>query len=296
MSKVLNKEDALKAKTVERKQPHAVGGRSFKFHAEIKSSDDDTRFIEGHASTSGLDLQGDVVLPEAFADGLSDFMQVPTVTRGHNWDDPIGRVIHANIDSNGLFVKAQIAKSTQSANETWGLIKEGVLKAFSIGFDIIDGEFKQVNGESVYVIKKLRLYEIAVVAIPANREAQFSVVKGLLQGDDLVCKGGACQTKCEDDPKVEELTAELDRVNHKHQVLLRECSSQEDRINDLEKKPGFGRLVIQAKMLSDEKDKLKAELATAKAALAQKEDMAETGEFLLKRLLREVRNTFKIKS
>jgi hypothetical protein len=66
----------------------------------------------------------------------------------------------------------------------WKLIEEGILRAFSIGYEVL--EERPIDG--VNQILKLRLYEVAIVSIPANRRALFSVSKALEAGDDLVSR------------------------------------------------------------------------------------------------------------
>ncbi|NQU07370.1 MAG: HK97 family phage prohead protease [Candidatus Abyssubacteria bacterium] len=159
--------------------PSARPRRTFRFHMKLVEADRSRRRIEGYASTRDLDRTGDVVQPGAFADSLKDFMANPVMTYMHDWSNPIGKVIDASIDEVGLFIRAEISAT---AEKVWKLIEEGVLRAFSIGYEVV--EEKVLDG--VNHILKLRLYEVAVVSIPANRRALFSVSKALETGDDLV--------------------------------------------------------------------------------------------------------------
>ncbi|MBI4831797.1 MAG: HK97 family phage prohead protease [Candidatus Lindowbacteria bacterium] len=158
--------------------------RTFRFHMKLVEADRARRLIEGYASTRDLDLTGEVVEPDAFAESLRDFMTNPVVTYMHDWADPIGKVVDARIDETGLFIRAEIS---ETAEKVWTLIEEGVLRAFSIGYEVV--EEKMVNGANH--ILKVRLYEVAVVSIPANRRALFSVAKALERGSDLLCVGCA---------------------------------------------------------------------------------------------------------
>lgn len=154
-------------------------GRKFRFHMKLAESDRSRRQIEGYASTRDLDRTGEVVEPGAFADSLKDFMNNPVLTYMHDWSNPIGKVMDARIDEVGLFIRAEIS---ETAEKVWKLIEEGILRAFSIGYEVV--EEKVINGLNHIV--KLRLYEVAVVSIPANRRALFSVRKALEAGDDLI--------------------------------------------------------------------------------------------------------------
>lgn len=162
-----------------------IGKRAFRFHAEIlnhsKGKNDkgqDGLFIEGYASTKDIDRTGEVVEPSAFADALDEYMQNPVLTYMHDWSNPIGKVVEAKIDDNGLWVKAFISSA---AGRVIQLIQEGILKALSIGYEVLDE--KVVEG--INHLLKVKLYEIAVVSIPANQRALFSVAKALERGTDL---------------------------------------------------------------------------------------------------------------
>lgn len=252
--KALTKEQARKVKpAIKKDEPLPYEGRSFKFHAEFsiksleKAKDDDTRLIEGYASTNDLDRQGDIVEPEAFRTAIAEFMGNPIVFYMHEWRKlPIGKVNAANIDKKGFWVKAQITKSNDTANEVWSLIQEGVLKTFSIGFDILDGKWEVLNGDEIFRITKLRLYEVSVVNIPANRHATFSVAKALLMGDDLKCNE-PCETqpcsKCTDighdeidqeldvlSSKIEDLTLSLDLAMQSNDLFKAENARLEGEI------------------------------------------------------------------
>lgn len=153
--------------------------RTFRFHMKLVESDKGRRLIEGYASTRDLDRTGEIVEPGAFGDSLKDYMTNPVVTYMHDWSNPIGKVVDARIDDVGLFIRAEISETAEKA---WKLIQEGILRAFSIGYEVVNE--KVVSG--VNHILKLRLYEVAVVSIPANRRALFSVSKALESGDDLI--------------------------------------------------------------------------------------------------------------
>lgn len=162
--------------------PSAGSKRKFRFHMKFVEFDRSGRLIEGYASTRDLDRTGDVVQPGAFAESLKDFLANPVLTYMHDWSNPIGKIISARIDEFGLFIRAEIS---ETADRVWKLIEEGILRAFSIGYEVVDE--KLVDG--VNHILGLRLYEVAIVSIPANRRALFSVSKALEAGDDLIDYG-----------------------------------------------------------------------------------------------------------
>ena len=157
------------------------------FHADIKKKSelDGHLVIEGWASTKNIDRAEEVVEPEAFTASLKTFMENPIINYEHGYSEPrtIGKALSATIDPvEGFWIKAMISKAEDCKNVVTK-IKEGILRAFSIGFrptaepDIVDG---------VAHYKAIELYEVSVVSIPCNRESLFSIAKGLKYGNDLV--------------------------------------------------------------------------------------------------------------
>jgi len=146
-----------------------------KFYKGKDSSEAEGLLIEGYASTSDLDRDGDIVSPAAFEQTLARFMVNPIVTFAHDWNNPIGRVIHARITESGLWVKAFISKTAERITT---LIREGILQSFSIGYSVLKEECRH-DGNHLY---ELELHEIAVVPIPANPNCLFSMTKALKNG------------------------------------------------------------------------------------------------------------------
>ena len=162
----------------------------FKCHGVLKvakqDSDEKGRFIEGYASTIDIDRTNDVVHPSAFKNTLKKFMENPVVTFMHDFEKVIGKVVESKIDEKGFWVRAKIAEGVQAIDETWALIEQGMLKAFSFSFKINEQEEVKDGDTIVRHIKGLETLEVAVVSIPMNHEARFSIAKGLAYGDDLV--------------------------------------------------------------------------------------------------------------
>src|SRR6476646_3202353 len=115
--------------------------RVFKLLSTIKtvSESDDQLKIVGYASTADTDRVGDVIVPDAWAKGgLENFKKNPIILFNHNYSQPIGRAVEMEVDSSGLKITCNISKS---AGDTYGLIKDGVLSTFSVGFMIKDADY-----------------------------------------------------------------------------------------------------------------------------------------------------------
>lgn len=155
------------------------------FHLDIKAVDDEARLIEGYASVAGIeDRDEEVMTVEALKSGIDEYMRNPVILYQHGRDpdvgmNPIGRVLEYMFQDSKLWVRAQIARGDAFADKIWNLIKQGVLRAFSVG--AVPSLVERVGR----TITKWPVVEISVVTIPANAYATFSVVKMLDTGTDI---------------------------------------------------------------------------------------------------------------
>lgn len=158
------------------------------FTARIKSvteSDSGDLIIRGLANTVAKDRAGDVIPSSTWqtSSALSNFMKNPILLAFHDHSIPIGEITDILITPEGLEVEARIVKSAPS--NIYGLVKEGILKAFSVGFRILDAEYviDPSNQSELFVIKDLELLEISVVSVPCNQDSIFSLKKSLNTAD-----------------------------------------------------------------------------------------------------------------
>lgn len=155
-------------------------GPGLEFKAEDVNSPGSIMKLSGYASTKEIDSYNEIVEPNAFKDTMAEFMEFPIILFGHAWfDKPIGKVVEHKIDDVGLWVEIELS-DTAEARDVKGLVDHGILKAFSIGFRPLSVEQPddEDSGDPV-IIKKLRLYEISIVSVPANRAAVFDQAKQL---------------------------------------------------------------------------------------------------------------------
>lgn len=160
--------------------------RTFRFNLGIdkKGLQDRQRIIEGFASTSHKDRDGDIISAEALTEAKNHLLEKGsrTVFLNHDRNKPIGKTLKAEVRSTGdgefgLYVKDLISNASD-VNDTWIKIKEGILNAFSVG-----GRFKKVqverDGEGNVIgfkVLKIELFEHSVVGIPANAHASIDGV------------------------------------------------------------------------------------------------------------------------
>jgi HK97 family phage prohead protease/HK97 family phage major capsid protein len=136
-------------------------------------SENEVVAISGYASTSDKDRVNDVILPEAWQNGIDDFKSNPIILAFHDHSKPIGRADSVDIDNRGLRISARIKKS--AAGQIFNLIKDEILSTFSVGFRVKDADYDADT--DIFVIKEAELFEVSVVAVPANAKATFSVSK-----------------------------------------------------------------------------------------------------------------------
>jgi HK97 family phage prohead protease/HK97 family phage major capsid protein len=140
---------------------------------EKEASDGSTLTIRGYANTVSKDRAGDVIVKEAWEKGaLDDYLKNPIVLAFHDYSRPVGTTISHSVTDKGLEIVAEISKA---AGEVYNLIKDGVLRTFSVGFSIKDADYDRT--EDTFFIKDLSLYEISVVSVPANQDSTFSLSK-----------------------------------------------------------------------------------------------------------------------
>lgn len=127
--------------------------------------------IAGYASTFGgePDSYGDIIAAGAFAESIA---ARPTKFLYEHFE-PIGKQLEIREDDKGLFGRWSIV-DTQTGTDAYKLAKAGVLDSLSIGYFTVEDEWTR---EGVRILRKVDLFEVSCVAIPANRNAVITDVK-----------------------------------------------------------------------------------------------------------------------
>ena len=104
-----------------------------------------------------------------------NFKKNAIILWNHDKNKPIGRALAVEARDEGLYVKARISASADpEISRIRDLIQEGVLNAFSVGFDASE-EAKSVDGYNE--IRGAELFEISVVSLPMNQDSLFTTTK-----------------------------------------------------------------------------------------------------------------------
>lgn len=147
------------------------------------------RAVVARISTADIDRDGDVVLPNGM--DASDFAKNPVVLLQHDSGAlPIGTATELRPTHKAVMGKVAFAERPAAhppmlewlPDTVLSLFQQGVLRAFSIGFMILNARppnRKDIEryGDGVHrVINEWKLLEFSVVAIPANQNALATAV------------------------------------------------------------------------------------------------------------------------
>lgn len=166
-----------------------VGRQKKAFPFELKAKGDDGTF-EGYASVFGnVDLGGDVIVEGAFKQIKKNKLGLTKLALFHDLERLAGTVKVAE-DSKGLHVEGKLSLGVSYVRDAYELMKDGVLDEMSIGYDINKGgiEHKEVDGEHVWYLTDLTLWECSLVPFGMNPEAQLTEVKSLRDVEAIIRK------------------------------------------------------------------------------------------------------------
>jgi HK97 family phage prohead protease len=147
---------------------------------ETRKASDETRSVDVVASSMAIDSYGEIVLQDW---DLARFMRNPVVLYGHNSGDlPIGHASNVRLEDGKLLATLNLVdeKANPMAERVWQGIKQGSLRAVSVGFYTKNKPAAlEIDGKAVLALSGNELLEISVVPIPANPEAVALAAKSL---------------------------------------------------------------------------------------------------------------------
>ena len=154
----------------------------YKDFALRKSADDtekDTGTISGYFSTYDRipDSYGDVIAPGAFTDTIKAREESGhpfPLCWNHDLDQIIGKVDSIEDTEKGPLMTASFF-DTPLAQEKREIVKSGVVYQFSFAYDVLDaGPAEDIKANE---LRKLDLFEVSIVPIPANQNAVMTEIK-----------------------------------------------------------------------------------------------------------------------
>lgn len=141
---------------------------------EIKEISAEGTF-EGLLSPYGnVDQGADVVEQGAYAKTLKDKGDTRPLLWQHKSDVPIGQITLSD-RPDGLWCLGQLLMELPEAKRAYLLIKAGIVRGLSIGFEAI----KESMDGTIRRLKEIKLYEGSIVTFPMNEMALITSVKEL---------------------------------------------------------------------------------------------------------------------
>ena len=133
--------------------------------------DDGFVWYEGYASVFDVeDAYGDIVRQGAFKTSLEK--RSPIILYQHDSQQPVGKISVAREDSYGLWVRFGILHSLPMGDVSVKLLDNKIINGLSIGYNIVRAVEMPNGGRE---LQELDLYEISLVAFPANELSRVRV-------------------------------------------------------------------------------------------------------------------------
>ena len=249
---------------------------------EKEASDDSILTIKGYANTVSKDRAGDVIVKEAWEKGaMDDYLKNPIVLAFHDYSRPVGTTISHSVTDRGLEIVAEISKA---AGEVYNLIKDGVLKTFSVGFSIKDADYDR--GEDTFFIKDLSLYEISVVSVPANQDSTFSLAKSFDSEEAYKAFKQSYAPKVQEPKEVKE-EVEVNKIIEKtpsQDNILKDIDMTQEEIQEAMEQTAQKAVDTYKAEVAEKEQTLKAEaeLSSLKVGKTQADKVAEALEAKIK--------------
>jgi HK97 family phage prohead protease len=188
---------------------------------EMKAADNG--LIEGYFSTyeKTPDSYGDIIEPGAFTETIKAREETGhpfPLCFNHDFSAVIGAVDSVKDTEKGPFISAHFL-DTQLAQDVRKMLQSGAIYQFSFAYDTLkrrDPNDEERKNGVMNVLEELEVYEVSVVTVPANQNAQVTDIKSAIE---TAVKAGRRNSKSDEDT-IKECIAML-------QSLI------EDRVDDI---------------------------------------------------------------
>lgn len=125
------------------------------------------RFI---GTSEAIDRDNEIVLVSGW--DFKNYQKNPVVLWSHNHGSlPIGKTVGLYRDDKAkvIYFDIYFSETSSLGKEIFALVQEGILKATSVGFRVLDWEWNDKAEAAVFT--KTELFEISVCTVPANQDA-----------------------------------------------------------------------------------------------------------------------------
>lgn len=147
-------------------------------------AEDGNLYIEGYFAVYNSryelwDGAYETIAPGAFDGQTGEDVRALT---NHDTNLVLGRTTAGTLtlrtDERGLWGSIIVNQADQDAMNLYERVKRGDVSQCSFGFDILDQDVQYQDGEpTVWVIRKVKLYEVSVVTFPAYTDTSVTVRK-----------------------------------------------------------------------------------------------------------------------
>lgn len=143
------------------------------------------RKVSGYLAAFGnVDIDGEMIIKGAFAKSIRERGVNSTTDRKiaylwqHDTSEPIGRFTELREDDYGLYYEAEI-DPIPLGDRVLIQMQSGTLNQHSIGFKYVwdKTETEEIDGQEVWVLREVNLFEGSVVTIGANENTPFMGMK-----------------------------------------------------------------------------------------------------------------------
>lgn len=132
-------------------------------------------YFKGYAITWGnVDRANEVAVKGCFAKSLQENPKVKMQWQ-HDTCELIGSYTKLEEDDTGLYCEGRINLGVSRGKEAYALLKAGDIDSLSIGYMVLADRYDHESG--VRYLDELELYEISLVSVPCNPQAQINEVK-----------------------------------------------------------------------------------------------------------------------
>lgn len=108
---------------------------------------------------------------------LNRFLKNPVMFYNHDWDDAIGTWKDLKVDGSVISAIPEFDNKDKHALKILSKVEQGILKATSIGINILEYTFP-VDSNEPYKITRWELMEASIATIPSNKNAVKMSYKG----------------------------------------------------------------------------------------------------------------------
>ena len=192
------------------------------------------------AAIGNKDSVGDIIIPGAFDASLK--RRKPRVVWGHNWNEPIGKVLDIfevpprdqrlpekmrKAGVGGVYARVQFNMNSQRGKEAFANVSFfGEEQEWSIGYKTLDADYDTQHQANV--LKEVELYEVSPVLHGANQLTGTLSVKG---GENPECgvDGELCAVKDFTEPMEEKVLETDEEVTQLKQMLEKAINTAFDQ-------------------------------------------------------------------